>query len=517
MSCTTKFIKTFKQYELSWREQASKQDTHYRDSDTYQGVKSCNQQGKENTTGVREHPGLQGVRDYTDQANTRDCNWSPVCSPGPTHPSPDMYPDRSTMDSSDEVGHSSNSSRALLQPRFCRQDQPVPIELESLDQQHLGSRDNDEGISHPSHIQSGSTCTASYPRLPTKGHANSPGRRGQITLAEAAIQHLPRVSSGLYSNMFMVPKKGVGQRPIINLKYLNKFVKSEHFKMEGLHTVKALLQKNDWMTKIDLKDAFFMVPIAPQFHKFLLFSVGMQTYQFRCLPFGLCTVPRVFTKVLKPVVERLRSIGIRLVIYIDDMLLQHITHRASICNPVSSREHRVSDQQQEISVTAKPRNRISWNDNRFSENGLETSRRKDQEHQTGGTEFTQSLQPLSSLPIPTSWQAKCNHPSTSDGSCILLPSPYLLETSPGSQLARLQVPYSAISPGSRGPLVVGTSPIHMERQEPDCAASHHDINFRCFTSRVGSYVPATEYRPEVHGLHRSNHFISIVWSFWQPR
>ena len=75
--------------------------------------------------------------------------------------------------------------------------------------------------------------------------------------------------------MFMVSKKGGGQRPIINLKYLNKFVKSEHFKMEGLHTVKALLQKNVWMAKIDLKDAFFMVPIAPQFRKFLLFSVGM--------------------------------------------------------------------------------------------------------------------------------------------------------------------------------------------------------------------------------------------------
>ena len=32
--------------------------------------------------------------------------------------------------------------------------------------------------------------------------------------------------------------------------------------MEGLHTVKALLQKNDWMAKVDLKDSFFMVPIG---------------------------------------------------------------------------------------------------------------------------------------------------------------------------------------------------------------------------------------------------------------
>ena len=33
-------------------------------------------------------------------------------------------------------------------------------------------------------------------------------------------------------------------------------MKSKHFKMASLHTVKSLLQKEDWMTKIDLKDAF---------------------------------------------------------------------------------------------------------------------------------------------------------------------------------------------------------------------------------------------------------------------
>ena len=60
-------------------------------------------------------------------------------------------------------------------------------------------------------------------------------------------------------NMFIVPKKDGGQRPVINLKYLNKFVKSEHFKMEGLHTVKE--KRLDGQDR--LEDAIFMVPIAP--------------------------------------------------------------------------------------------------------------------------------------------------------------------------------------------------------------------------------------------------------------
>ena len=140
-------------------------------------------------------------------------------------------------------------------------------------------------------------------------------------LQKQVIQQIPSSAEGFYSNMFLVPKKGGGQRPVINLKHLNKFVKSEHFKMEGLHTVKALLQKNDWMAKIDLKDAFFMIPMAPQYHHLLRFRVGKRSYQFNCLPFGLCTAPRVFTKTLKPAVEMLRSMGLRVVIYIDDMLL----------------------------------------------------------------------------------------------------------------------------------------------------------------------------------------------------
>ena len=49
--------------------------------------------------------------------------------------------------------------------------------------------------------------------------------------------------------------------------------------------------------------------------------VGHRKYQ--CLPFGISSAPRAFTKLLKPVVATLRSAAIRLVIYLDDLLLLH--------------------------------------------------------------------------------------------------------------------------------------------------------------------------------------------------
>ena len=64
-----------------------------------------------------------------------------------------------------------------------------------------------------------------------------------------------------------------------------------------------------------------MVPITPQFHHLLLFSIRKEIYQLKCLPFGLCIASKVLTKILKPVVETLRSISTRLVIYIDNMLI----------------------------------------------------------------------------------------------------------------------------------------------------------------------------------------------------
>ena len=41
------------------------------------------------------------------------------------------------------------------------------------------------------------------------------------------------------STLFLVPKKDGSQRPVINLKHLNAFVESPHFKMEGIQTFLA--------------------------------------------------------------------------------------------------------------------------------------------------------------------------------------------------------------------------------------------------------------------------------------
>ena len=60
-------------------------------------------------------------------------------------------------------------------------------------------------------------------------------------------------------------KKDGGLRPVINLKDLNQFVKAEYVKMEGPHLLLDLLQSQDWIVKMDLKDAYLQVPIHPDY------------------------------------------------------------------------------------------------------------------------------------------------------------------------------------------------------------------------------------------------------------
>ena len=73
------------------------------------------------------------------------------------------------------------------------------------------------------------------------------------------------------------------------------------------------------MVKLNLKDAYYALPIHPSHRKYLRFIYQDRTYEFQCLPFGLYSAPQT----LKPVLAVLRSMGIRVVIYIDDMLLLH--------------------------------------------------------------------------------------------------------------------------------------------------------------------------------------------------
>ena len=70
--------------------------------------------------------------------------------------------------------------------------------------------------------------------------------------------------------------------------------------------LRDLLRMNDYLVKIDLKDAYLTVPVWKDHQKYLRSLWQESMFEFVCLPFGLATASRVFTKLLKPVVGALR-------------------------------------------------------------------------------------------------------------------------------------------------------------------------------------------------------------------
>jgi hypothetical protein len=114
-------------------------------------------------------------------------------------------------------------------------------------------------------------------------------------------------NQGIYSPMFVTIQKANKLRPIWDGKYINSFHKKQHFQMEGLLTVKDLLQRGDYMTKIDIKDAYFHIPFAPQHQNYLRFYFKGRMFRFLAMNFGLTSAPRIFTKIMKNVVSILRS------------------------------------------------------------------------------------------------------------------------------------------------------------------------------------------------------------------
>ena len=125
---------------------------------------------------------------------------------------------------------------------------------------------------------------------------------------------------GFFSRIFLVKKRSGGWRPVIDLSRLNKFVLCPHFKMETLDTVRMSLQKGDWATSLDLRDAYFHIPIHRKSRRYLRFFFKGKIYQFRALPFGISVSPYVFSRVLKTVLRHVRRLGIRVHAYLDDWL-----------------------------------------------------------------------------------------------------------------------------------------------------------------------------------------------------
>ena len=175
-------------------------------------------------------------------------------------------------------------------------------------------------------IRSTSTLSSSYSDALTSRRTPciSSAPRGDRTTR----QRIDRGSKPSVANSRLLQSNIIGAQegrrfpPVFDVKAQNTFVVKEKFKMTSPRLVTNALHKGDWAVSIDLKDAYFHVSIHVRSRRLLRFPLTMdgelRFFQFRALPFGLTSAPRVFTKVILPVGQSAHMPAVCLLQYLDD-------------------------------------------------------------------------------------------------------------------------------------------------------------------------------------------------------
>ena len=166
---------------------------------------------------------------------------------------------------------------------------------------------------------------------------------------------------GYFSPIFVVPKKGERWRPIINLKSLNRYLHVHHLKMENVYSVPENMKQGLYGKNRPPRCLFQCkdLSLPAQVPQFQWKEVA---YQYRALPFGLATAPRVFLKIMREAVSHLREKGIGLVQYLDDILImgesrEQLTQHAR-CDRILAKlrlpvKHYIISEQQERQTTPR--------------------------------------------------------------------------------------------------------------------------------------------------------------------
>ena len=105
-----------------------------------------------------------------------------------------------------------------------------------------------------------------------------------VEFAEDLLQAgaIEKTSSLLFQGpLFSVPKKGTDKRRVIlDLSTLNRFIMCPSFKMTTVKDVRNVLPEGAYASSIDLKDAYWHIPIHPHFRRYLGFRLGSRKFRF---------------------------------------------------------------------------------------------------------------------------------------------------------------------------------------------------------------------------------------------
>ncbi len=126
-------------------------------------------------------------------------------------------------------------------------------------------------------------------------------------------------------NPFTVSVQANGKKRLIaDLRHLNRNLDPPKFKLEDIRAARPALKKAQYLFSFNFHKAFYHIDLDPSVQQLFGFSFwykGQRYYGYHTIAcFGLNTLPWLFTKLLRPFIQKWRKAGLHIFLYLDDGL-----------------------------------------------------------------------------------------------------------------------------------------------------------------------------------------------------
>lgn len=123
-------------------------------------------------------------------------------------------------------------------------------------------------------------------------------------------------------------------RLVLDCRNVNNCLHKFKYKYEDIQTARLMFEKGTFMFSFDIRGAYHHIDIYPEHRTFLGFSWTengqIKLYVFNSLPFGLATAGHVFSKVVRTIVKFWRSMGVKVITFLDDGLGGDISYENAL-------------------------------------------------------------------------------------------------------------------------------------------------------------------------------------------
>ena len=125
----------------------------------------------------------------------------------------------------------------------------------------------------------------------------------------------------------MVKNKDGNLRFCIDYRALNQITVKDSYPLPRIDDTLDALSGSKWFSTLDLKSGYHQVKMADQDKEKTAFCAGggLQLWQFRVMPFGLCNAPATFERLMERVLESLNWKAS--LVYLDDVIVLGKTFR----------------------------------------------------------------------------------------------------------------------------------------------------------------------------------------------